>query len=154
MKIISQLTLLTIRILIFFLIIILIVSLLELGGIIVKAILASDEIFIFRDSPLVKEGLFLAKVQGLISAVLLITILIELIGSLVEYIKEGNANYIKIIVEIALIALLRHLLGLDVEHVATGTLLGISALLLVLGGFYYLLKKMPAEAPAGDLTKE
>ncbi|MCR9013863.1 phosphate-starvation-inducible PsiE family protein [Aquiflexum gelatinilyticum] len=154
MKIISQLTLWTIRILVFFLIIILIVSLLELGGIIVKAILASDEILIFRDSPLVKEGLFLAKVQGLISAVLLITILIELIGSLVEYIKEGNANYIKIIVEIALIALLRHLLGLDVEHVATGTLIGISALLLVLGGFYYLLKKIPAEAPAGDLTKE
>jgi uncharacterized membrane protein (DUF373 family) len=154
MKIISQLTLWTIRILVFFLIIILIVSLLELGGIIVKAILASDEILIFRDSPLVKEGLFLAKVQGLISAVLLITILIELIGSLVEYIKEGYANYIKIIVEIALIALLRHLLGLDVEHVATGTLIGISALLLVLGGFYYLLKKIPAEAPAGDLTKE
>jgi uncharacterized membrane protein (DUF373 family) len=154
MKIISQLTLLTIRILIFFLIIILIVSLLELGGIIVKAILSSDEIFIFRDSPLVKEGLFLSKVQGLISAVLLITILIELIGSLVEYIKEGSANYIKIIVEIALIALLRHLLGIDVEHVATGTLVGISSLLLVLGGFYYLLKKLPAEAPAGEPSKE
>jgi uncharacterized membrane protein (DUF373 family) len=154
MKIIPQLTHLTIKILVFFLIIILVVSLLELGGIMVKAILSSDEIFIFRNSPLVKEGLFLSKVQGLISAVLLITILIELIGSLVEYIKEGNANYIKIIVEIALIALLRHLLGIDVEHVATGTLLGISTLLLVLGGFYFLLLKIPTDQTQTDPAKD
>ena len=148
MKLVSTISNLTIRVLIFFLTIILIVSVLELGVLLVKAVLASNEILIFRDSPLVKEGLFLSKVQGFIAAVLLITILIELIASLVEYLKVGSANYVKIIVEIALIALIRHLLGIDVEHVATGTLLGISALLLVLGGFYYLLKK-----PISSLSK-
>ena len=148
MKLVSTISNLTIRVLIFFLTIILIVSVLELGVLLVKAVLASNEILIFRDSPLVKEGLFLSKVQGFIAAVLLITILIELIASLVEYLKVGSANYVKIIVEIALIAWIRHLLGIDVEHVATGTLLGISALLLVLGGFYYLLKK-----PISSLSK-
>lgn len=144
MKLVSTISTLTIRVLIFFLTMILIVSLLELGVLLFKAVLASNEILISRDSPLVKEGLFLSKVQGFIAAVLLITILIELIASLVEYLKVGSANYVRIIVEIALIALIRHLLGIDVEHVATGTLLGISALLLVLGGFYYLLKKPPS----------
>jgi len=148
MKLVSTISNLTIRVLIFFLTVILIVSLLELGVLLVKAVLASNEILIFRDSPIVKEGLFLSKVQGFIAAVLLITILIELIASLVEYLKVGSANYVRIIVEIALIALIRHLLGIDVEHVATGTLLGISALLLVLGGFYYLLKK-----PISSLSK-
>jgi uncharacterized membrane protein (DUF373 family) len=142
MKLISTLTHLTIRILIVFLLLILIVSILELGGLIIKAIVSSNEILIFRDGPVVKERLFLFKVQGLISAVLLITILIELISSLVEYIKKGSANYVKIIVEIALIALLRHLLGVDIEHVEAGTLLGISTILFVLGGFYYLLKRL------------
>ena len=148
MKLVSTISNLTIRVLIFFLTVILIVSLLELGVLLVKAVLASNEILILRDSPIVKEGLFLSKVQGFIAAVLLITILIELIASLVEYLKVGSANYVRIIVEIALIALIRHLLGIDVEHVATGTLLGISALLLVLGGFYYLLKK-----PLSSLSK-
>lgn len=148
MKLVSTISNLTIRILIFFLIVILIVSLVELGGLIFKAVLVSDELITFRETPILKERLFLSKVQGLISAVLLITILIELITSLVEYLKEGSANYVRIIVEIALIALIRHLLGIDVEHVATGTLLGISALLLVLGGFYYLLKK-----PLSSLSK-
>ena len=148
MKLVSTISNLTIRVLIFFLTVILIVSLLELGVLLVKAVLASNEILILRDSPIIKEGLFLSKVQGFIAAVLLITILIELIASLVEYLKVGSANYVRIIVEIALIALIRHLLGIDVEHVATGTLLGISALLLVLGGFYYLLKK-----PISSLSK-
>lgn len=153
MKIISRLTHLTIWVLVIFLIVILGVSLIELGAIIVKAILGSKEILIFRDSPVVKEGLFLSKVQGLISAVLLITILVELISSLVEYVKKGSSNYIKIIVEIALIALLRHLLGMDVEHVETGTLLGISSLLLVLGGIFYILNKVPSEQPKPELKK-
>jgi uncharacterized membrane protein (DUF373 family) len=148
MKLISTISNLTIRVLIFFLTVILIVSLLELGVLLFKAVLASNEILISRGNPIVKGGLFLSKVQGFIAAVLLITILIELIASLVEYLKVGSANYVKIIVEIALIALIRHLLGIDVEHVATGTLLGISALLLVLGGFYYLLKK-----PISSLSK-
>lgn len=140
MKIITNLT---IQILIYFLILILIVSVLELGGLILKAILSSNEILIFRGSPVVKEGLFFSKVQGLISAVLLITIIIELIASLVEYLKEGSTNYVKIIVEIALIAILRHLLGIDLEHLDGGPLLGISAIVFVLGGFYYFLIKLP-----------
>lgn len=141
MKIIINLT---IHILIYFLVLILIVSVLELGGLILKAILSSNEILIFRGSPVVKEGLFFSKVQSLISAVLLITIIIELIASLVEYLKEGSTNYVKIIVEITLIAILRHLPGIDLEHLEGGTLLGISAIVFVLGGFYYMLIKLPS----------
>ncbi len=150
----KTLTRLTIQTLIFFLAVILLISLLELGGLIIKAILASNEILIWRESPVVKEGLFISKVQGLISAVLLITILIELISSLVEYLKEGSTNYVKIIVEIALIALLRHLLGMDLEHLAGGTLLGFSAIIFVLSGFFYFLKKLPSDYSRTDPCKK
>ncbi len=153
MKNISIITSMTIRILIIFLVIIQLVSILELGTLIARVILYSDGIYAIGTDSIPKERLFLPKVQGLISAVLLITILMELIASLVAYLNEGSANYVKIIVEIALIALLRHLLGIDIEHVDSGTLLGISSLLLVLGGFYYLLKKLPSSTPSGPNEK-
>lgn len=140
MKITTQITSLTIRLLIVFLVIILTASLIELSGIIYKSIINSDLFSIFGNGPLDRNTLFFGKIQGLITAILLITILVELIASLVEYLKEGSANYVKIIVEIALIALIRHVLGLDIEHVASGTLFGISALIAVLGAFYIILR--------------
>jgi uncharacterized membrane protein (DUF373 family) len=151
MKIITNLT---IHILIYFLVLILIVSVLELGGLILKAILSSNEILIFRGTPVVKEGLFFSKIQSLIAAVLLITIVIELIVSLAEYLREGSTNYVKIIVEITLIAILRHLIGIDLEHLDGGTLGGISAIVLVLGGFYYLLIKLPSHTEEKEKNRK
>jgi uncharacterized membrane protein (DUF373 family) len=60
---------------------------------------------------------------------------------LVEYLKVGSANYVTVITEIALIAIVRHLLSIDFEHVHADMLLGLSALIFVLGLFYLVTSK-------------
>ncbi|MFD2201049.1 phosphate-starvation-inducible PsiE family protein [Shivajiella indica] len=65
----------------------------------------------------------------------------ELIASLVEYLKVGSKNYVKVITEIALIATVRHLLAIDFEHMNANVLFGLSALIFVLGLFFLLATK-------------
>jgi uncharacterized membrane protein (DUF373 family) len=97
--------------------------------------------FNFSPEPIDRSKLFFSQVQGLIAAVLLLTILIELISSLIEYLKVGSANYVTVITEIALIAIVRHLLAIDFEHVHANVLLSLSALIFVLGLFYLVTSK-------------
>jgi len=97
--------------------------------------------------------LFLSQVQGLISAILLLTIIIELIHSLTEYIKAGTTNYVVIISEIALIAIVRHILALDIEHIDPQSLIGLSALILVLGLFYLISTKTIFQKNASESQK-
>jgi hypothetical protein len=59
-----------------------------------RAALTNHAAFSFSPEPLDRSKLFFAQVQGLIAAVLLLTILIELIASLIEYLKVGSANYV------------------------------------------------------------
>lgn len=92
-------------------------------------------VFNFSPEPIDRNKLFFSQVQGLVSAILLITILVELTHSLLEYLKMGSANYVSVIIEIALIAMVRHLLALDFEHVQPAVLFGIAALIFVLGFF-------------------
>jgi uncharacterized membrane protein (DUF373 family) len=106
-----------------------------------KAMFTQHAAFNFSPEPVDKSRLFFSKVQGLIAAVLLLTILIELIASLIEYLKVGSANYVTVITEIALIAIVRHLLAIDFEHVHADVLLGLSALIFVLGLFYLVTSK-------------
>lgn len=78
---------------------------------------------------------------GFIAATLLITIIIEVIESLREYQKKNKINYVKVILEIAIIAVIRHILIIDFEHSNAGILIGVSSLILVLGLFYLILNK-------------
>lgn len=95
----------------------------------------------FLEPKIDKANLFISTVQGLIAAVLLITILIEVIESLREYKQKNNINYIKVIIEIAIIAVVRHILIMDFEHINGNTLLGVSSLIFVLGFLYFILNK-------------
>ena len=93
----------------------------------------------FLNPTINQENLFIASVQGFVSAVLLITILIEIIQSLREYQEKSKINYVKVILEIAIIAIIRHVLIIDFEHASTSILIGLSSLIFVLGLFYLIL---------------
>jgi uncharacterized membrane protein (DUF373 family) len=53
----------------------------------------------------------------------------------------SDINYIKVIIEIAIIAVVRHILIMDFEHINGNTLLGVSSLIFVLGFLYFILNK-------------
>lgn len=118
---------------------IMIYSLLEIVLITIRAIVVKNEIFNFLNPTIDRSNLFISSVQGFIAAVLLITILIEVIESLREYKQKNHINYTKVIIEIAIIAVVRHVLILDFEHISSNTLIGISSLILVLGFLYLIL---------------
>lgn len=94
MELANTLSRLVIRILIVLITFILIYSIAEFIFLAGRAALTNHAAFSFSPEPLDRSKLFFAQVQGLIAAVLLLTILIELIASLIEYLKVGSANYV------------------------------------------------------------
>jgi uncharacterized membrane protein (DUF373 family) len=127
------------RVLIFSLTGILIYSTGEFIIIVIRTVINHHDMFDWRLTSVNKDNIFLSRLQGLISALLLLTIMLELIHSLTSYLKVGSTDYLKIIIEIALVAIVRHVLALDIEHATTDILLGTSALILVLGVLYLLM---------------
>jgi uncharacterized membrane protein (DUF373 family) len=83
----------TINILILLLSLIMIYSLVEIVLITLRTIIIKNEIINFLEPKIDKANLFISTVQGLIAAVLLITILIEVIESLREYKQKNSINY-------------------------------------------------------------
>lgn len=138
MNFINQFTKFVTRILIVLLAVILAVSLVEFIVLVVRAGLTHQAAYDFAGGPLDKEKLFVSEVQGLIGGILLLTILIELIHALKKDLTLSSHIYVTVITEIALIAIVRHLLVLDVAHMDGVTIIGLSALVLVLGLFYLL----------------
>jgi len=143
-----------INILIILLTVIMIYSLVEIVAIVLRTIIVRNEILNFLNPTINQENLFIASVQGFVSAVLLITILIEIIQSLREYQEKSKINYIKVILEIAIIAIIRHVLIIDFEHATTSILIGLSSLIFVLGLFYLILNnKFPINKKNLQLKK-
>lgn len=141
MELVHTITKRVIQVLIVLITFILIYSSVEFIFLLGRAALTNLAAFNFSPEPVDRSKLFFSQVQGLIAAVLLLTILIELIASLIEYLKVGSANYVTVITEIALIAIVRHLLAIDFEHVKADVLLSLSALIFVLGLFYLVTSK-------------
>ncbi len=131
----------TVKILIFLLLLVLLYSVAEFVFIVIKGFIRFNGAFNFTAEPFDREKLFFTQVQGLISAVLLLTIVIELIQSLIGYLKSETTNYVGVIIEIALIASVRHILTVDLEHIHSGILYGLSALILVLGLFFLIINR-------------
>ena len=71
---------------------IMIYSLLEIILITIRTMIFKNEILNFLSPTINKENFFIASVQGFISAVLLITILIEIIESLREYLRKTKST--------------------------------------------------------------
>lgn len=131
----------TVNTLIILLTVIMIYSMLEIVLITLRTIFVKNEIINFLNPTIDRNNLFISSVQGFIAATLLITIIIEVIESLRDYQKKNKINYVKVILEIAIIAVIRHVLIIDFEHANAGILIGVSSLILVLGLFYMILNK-------------
>jgi len=64
---------------------------------------------------------------------------IELLHTIKMYLKE-DVVHVEIVLLVALIGVSRHVIDLDITHLEPMTLFGISSLILVLSGGYYLIK--------------
>jgi uncharacterized membrane protein (DUF373 family) len=82
---------------------------------------------------------FLIPVQGLLeifSYFLLVLIGVELLETLKAYIRKDVVN-VRVVIEVALIAMARKVITEEPHNVSAGTLLGIAALILALSIAYY-----------------
>jgi uncharacterized membrane protein (DUF373 family) len=147
MTLVDRFIRISLYVLVLLLAVVLAVSLVELVALVVRALMAKTAAYSLDPAPVDREGLFLTTVQGFIAGVLLITILVELIRSLIEYLQRGSAEYVVVMFEIALIAVVRHLLALDFEHVDPLILPGLALLLGVLAYFNLKMSAPHAKVP-------
>lgn len=108
---------------------VLILAVLELGFILAKDILSPPLFFLEVQELLEIFGLFLLVLIG-----------IELFETMEIYIKE-NVVHVEVVFTVALIAIARKVIILDVKKVDSPTLLGIAAIILALSIGYYLIMR-------------
>ena len=113
---------------------VLLLAVLELGFILTKDILTPPLFFLQVSELLEVFGLFLLVLIG-----------IELFETMEIYIKE-NVVHVEVVLTVALIAIARKVIILDLKKAGSSTLLGIAAIILALSVGYYLIVKT---APAG-----
>ena len=79
-------------------------------------------------------------VQRAFASVLLIILGLELLETLRTYFVEHRVR-LEVILIVAIIAVGRHIIQLDLEHIAGLTLVGIGVLILALTGGYFLIRR-------------
>jgi uncharacterized membrane protein (DUF373 family) len=110
--------------------VVLFLAIIELGWILVKDIM-TEPIFILE----IKE---LLEIFGLF---LLVLIGIELLDSIKTYITE-NVIHVEVVLIVAMIAIARKVIILDIDKYSSLTFIGIACLILALSVAYYLIKKV------------
>lgn len=95
---------------------------------------------VFYDGAILEEKTFMSIVLKLIAAVLLILIILEIIELVKDYNQISKKDYLALVIEIAIISMVRHLIVLDYSHIEANVFLGIGAILLVICAFYLFLK--------------
>jgi len=96
--------------------------------------------FLFRDITTPPVGLLeIDDMLNLFGFFLLILIGVELLETVKAYLID-NVVHVEIVLEVALIAIARKVIILDVEKYSTATILGIAALLTGIGVTIYLIK--------------
>mgnify|MGYP003585134254 CR=1 FL=1 len=89
------------------------------------------------------------SVQTAFSGLLLVILGLELMETLRVYFKSHRIR-LETILAVAIIAIGRHVINLDVEHMNGTSLIGIAAIVLVLTGGYFLVRYKPLGAAQGD----
>jgi uncharacterized membrane protein (DUF373 family) len=95
---------------------------------------------------------FLIRVQGLLEVFgyfLLVLIGVELLETLKAYLKK-DVIHVRVVLEVALIAMARKVIIEEPNAVSALTLFGIAALILALGIAFYFERQSPK--PSGQLT--
>jgi uncharacterized membrane protein (DUF373 family) len=120
----------------FLLILVVVLSTVHLG------LLIAEEIW--------KPPRFLIPVQGLLDIFaffLLVLIGVELLETLKSYVKK-DVIHVRVILEVALIAMARKVIIVEPGSVPAATLFGIAALILALGIAFYFEKQAQSEQPS------
>jgi uncharacterized membrane protein (DUF373 family) len=120
---------LIIRSLIFMMALIIFISTIELGYLLVRDILSPPFLFLEIDELLELFGFFL-----------LILIGVELLETIKAYLKE-KVVHSEVVLEVALIAIARKVIILDLSKYDSTVILGIAALILSISLSYYIIKR-------------
>lgn len=80
------------------------------------------------------------NLQQVFGGFLSVLIGIELLHTIKRYLKE-DVVHVEIVLLVALIGISRHIIDLDVTQMESGTIFGISSLIIALSVGYYLIKK-------------
>ncbi len=122
------------RVIIFSLIImmclVLLLATIELGWIIIKDILTPPLFLLEIDELFEIFGLFMLVLIG-----------IELLETIIKTYTSQNANHAKIVMAVAIIAIARKVIIIDVEKYSGQSLMGIAAIILALSIGYYLIER-------------
>jgi len=118
-----------IRSLIVMMALIIFISTVELGYLLVKDIISPPIFFLEIEELLELFGFFL-----------LILIGIELLESIKAYLQD-QVIHSEIVLEVALIAIARKVIILDLKEYNSTTILGIAALIITIAGAYYIIRR-------------
>lgn len=118
-----------IRALILMMAVIILISTIELGYLLVKDIVSPPVFFLEIDELLELFGFFL-----------LILIGIELLETIKAYLQD-QVVHSEVVLEVALIAIARKVIILDLKEYDTTILIGIAALILAISGAYYIVRR-------------
>ncbi len=118
-----------IGVIIFLLAFVLLLATVELIYVIIKDIISPPVFLLELDELLEIFGVFMLVIIG-----------IELLESITKtYLKEG-VDHVKVVLAVAMIAIARKVIILDVKEISSLTMLGIAAIILALSIGYYLSK--------------
>ena len=115
--------------LIVMMIIVVLVSTIELGWIIIKDLLNSPLFFLEISELLEIFGFFLLVLIG-----------IELLETIKAYLNE-HVVHVEIVLEVALIAIARKVIILDIEKYDGVTIIGVAGLILAVSAAFYAIKR-------------
>ena len=119
-----------IQALMFMMAIVLLLATLDLGWLIVKDIINPPFVFLSVDQLLEIFGLFMLVVIG-----------IELLETIMKtYITQDQPHY-EVVLSVAIIAIARKVIILDLKEVDSLSLIGIASIILTLTAGYFLMKK-------------
>jgi len=110
-------------------IVVVLLATLELGWIIIKDIITPPVMILEIDELLEIFGLFLLVLIG-----------IELLETIKSYLHDQVLR-VEVVLSVALIAIARKVIILDIKHASNMTLVGIGVIIAALAGAYYLFKQ-------------
>jgi uncharacterized membrane protein (DUF373 family) len=109
---------------------VLLLATIELGWIIVKDIVTPPLFLLEIDELIEIFGLFMLVLIG-----------IELLETIIKTYLNRSTEHVTIVIAVALIAISRKVIVLDVKEFTGDILLGIAAVIIALAGGYYLIKR-------------
>jgi len=91
--------------------------------------------------------MLMQAVQRAFSGILLVVLGLELLETLRAYFTDHRVK-LELVIVVALIAVSRHVINLDFEHLSGPSIAGIAAIIVALTAGYYLIRKASASRDA------